>query len=47
MAVSNDAAMAELHRCAGSHFDPACVDAFERVLGRLQDEADDRPTTAA
>jgi putative two-component system response regulator len=27
-----DAALAELHRCAGSQFDPACVHAFERAL---------------
>ena len=36
-AVDDSAAVAELRRCAGSHFDPACVEAFERVLGRLQD----------
>jgi response regulator RpfG family c-di-GMP phosphodiesterase len=36
-AVSKDAALAELQRCAGSHFDPACVKAFATVLGRLRD----------
>jgi HD-GYP domain-containing protein (c-di-GMP phosphodiesterase class II) len=36
-AVTNDAAIAELRRCAGTHFDPACVGAFERVLDRLQE----------
>jgi HD-GYP domain-containing protein (c-di-GMP phosphodiesterase class II) len=36
-AVTDESAVEELRRCAGSHFDPRCVEAFERVLGRLQD----------
>ena len=40
-AVTDGAAVEELRRCAGSHFDPACVEAFERVLGRLQDASAD------
>jgi HD-GYP domain-containing protein (c-di-GMP phosphodiesterase class II) len=34
-AVSDGAALAELRRCSGTHFDPACVEAFNRVLQRL------------
>jgi diguanylate cyclase (GGDEF)-like protein/PAS domain S-box-containing protein len=33
-ARSADAAVAEIRRCAGSHFDPAVVEAFVRVLER-------------
>lgn len=32
--LSVDSAVAELRRCAGSQFDPACVTAFERALTR-------------
>jgi HD-GYP domain-containing protein (c-di-GMP phosphodiesterase class II) len=32
--VTTEVALAELHRCAGAQFDPACVDALERHLGR-------------
>ena len=34
-AISTDAARHELQRCAGTHFDPRCVDAFLRALERL------------
>jgi HD-GYP domain-containing protein (c-di-GMP phosphodiesterase class II) len=30
--LSVDEAMEELHRCAGSQFDPSCVAAFQRAL---------------
>jgi HD-GYP domain-containing protein (c-di-GMP phosphodiesterase class II) len=46
-AVNDSAAVAELRRCAGSHFDPVCVEAFERVLGRLQDASPDGRVVAA
>lgn len=32
-----DAARAEIRRCAGTQFDPACVDAFERGWPRISD----------
>jgi len=32
-AMTPDAAVAELHRCAGTHFDPAVVDALAAVAG--------------
>jgi HD-GYP domain-containing protein (c-di-GMP phosphodiesterase class II) len=37
-AVPFEAAKAEIRRCAGSHFDPAVVDAFLEVPERLLDE---------
>jgi HD-GYP domain-containing protein (c-di-GMP phosphodiesterase class II) len=37
-AVSREAAVAELRRCAGSHFDPVCVRAFETALSHVKDE---------
>jgi HD-GYP domain-containing protein (c-di-GMP phosphodiesterase class II) len=46
-AVNDSAAVEELRRCAGSHFDPACVEAFERVLARLQDASHDGRVLAA
>jgi HD-GYP domain-containing protein (c-di-GMP phosphodiesterase class II) len=36
-AVSNEAALAELARCAESHFDPECVRAFTAVVMDLRD----------
>lgn len=33
-AMTPEAALAELRRCAGSQFDPAVVDAMSRVLAR-------------
>ena len=33
-ALSDEEAVDELKRCAGTQFDPACVDAFLRALGR-------------
>jgi HD-GYP domain-containing protein (c-di-GMP phosphodiesterase class II) len=42
-AVSRGAALAELHRCAGSHFDPRCVRAFETALSRLGETAEEPP----
>jgi HD-GYP domain-containing protein (c-di-GMP phosphodiesterase class II) len=43
-----EAAMAELRRCAGSQFDPACVAAFERVVEQelvpMPDASVQRPT---
>ena len=38
-AVSKEAALAELRRKAGSHFDPICVEAFATALSRLRDES--------
>jgi HD-GYP domain-containing protein (c-di-GMP phosphodiesterase class II) len=35
-AVSFDDAFAEMERCAGTHFDGACVQAFKRALGRVR-----------
>jgi response regulator RpfG family c-di-GMP phosphodiesterase len=32
--MTHDAAVAELHRCAGTHFDPAVVEALADVAGR-------------
>ena len=32
-AMPHEAAVAELHRCAGTHFDPAVVDALVAVAG--------------
>ena len=37
-AVSDEAALAELRRCRGSHFDPRCVDAFEAAFGLAKDK---------
>ncbi len=34
-----DDAIAELHRCVGSHFDPRVVDAFIDALGEMDDQA--------
>ncbi len=34
-ALSDEEAVAELKRCSGTQFDPACVDAFLAALGRL------------
>ena len=40
-AVSEDAALEEMERCrgtpAGTHFDPACVDAFRTALTRARE----------
>jgi putative two-component system response regulator len=36
-AVSMDEAKLELLRCAGSHFDPRCVEAFMRAFDKLED----------
>ena len=38
-AVSTPEALAELHRCAGSQFDPAVVEAFASVIERQQSSA--------
>jgi HD-GYP domain-containing protein (c-di-GMP phosphodiesterase class II) len=49
-AVSREAAFAELRRCAGSHFDSACVDAFERATAKVREGADGSapsPSTAS
>jgi len=35
-AMTHEAAVAELHRCAGTHFDPAVVEALAAVAGRLE-----------
>jgi len=37
-AITFDAAKAEIKRCAGTHFDPAVVEAFLRVPARFLDE---------
>jgi HD-GYP domain-containing protein (c-di-GMP phosphodiesterase class II) len=37
-AVTDGAALAELQRCAGTHFDPRCVDAFITALNKARDE---------
>jgi HD-GYP domain-containing protein (c-di-GMP phosphodiesterase class II) len=42
-AVSKDEALAELQRCSASHFDPVCVQAFARVMARLDDLPLDEP----
>jgi HD-GYP domain-containing protein (c-di-GMP phosphodiesterase class II) len=36
-AVTRDDGFKELQRCAGTHFDPACVDAFVAALSRVRD----------
>ncbi len=36
---SSASAMAEIRRCAGRHFDPHVVDAFERILPRIEENA--------
>jgi putative two-component system response regulator len=36
-AVTMDAARDELLRCAGTHFDPRCVEAFMRAFDKLED----------
>ncbi|HEX5370847.1 MAG TPA: HD-GYP domain-containing protein [Dehalococcoidia bacterium] len=41
-AVNHEAALTELRRCAGTHFDTLCVEAFALVLQRL-DEASEEP----
>jgi HD-GYP domain-containing protein (c-di-GMP phosphodiesterase class II) len=46
-AVSRAAALAELWRCAGSHFDARCVGAFGAVLSKLGDTAEELPTEVA
>ncbi len=38
-AMSDDEALAELHACAGSQFDPAVVEAFTHVLARAMTQA--------
>jgi response regulator RpfG family c-di-GMP phosphodiesterase len=43
-AISSDAAHAEIKRCAGSHFDPAVVEAFMRVPEPLLEEIRKRST---
>ena len=35
-AVDGQAALAELRRSAGGHFDPVCVEAFAAALGRVK-----------
>jgi HD-GYP domain-containing protein (c-di-GMP phosphodiesterase class II) len=46
-AVSADEAKEELLRCAGTHFDPQCVEAFLRALDRLPEETTlPRPSSA-
>jgi len=35
-AMTHEAAVAELHRCAGTHFDPAVVDALAAVAGAYE-----------
>jgi len=44
--VSREAAFAELRRCAGSHFDPSCVDAFAKAVAKVRDPAE-TPAQAA
>ena len=36
--MSREDALAELHRCAGTQFDPACVDALERSIDVIEGE---------
>lgn len=47
--ITADQALLELHRCAGTQFDPTCVAAFERVLESFDESRADvapwRPTT--
>jgi HD-GYP domain-containing protein (c-di-GMP phosphodiesterase class II) len=42
-AVSREAALAELWRCAGSHFDTRCVQAFATVMHKLGDTIEELP----
>ena len=37
-ALSREDAIAELHRCAGAQFDPACVEALERSVDVIEGE---------
>ena len=37
-AMSREDALAELHRCSGSQFDPACVEALERSVDVIEGE---------
>ena len=37
-AVTDSAAISELRRCAGTHFDPRCVEAFVSALSKARDE---------
>jgi HD-GYP domain-containing protein (c-di-GMP phosphodiesterase class II) len=37
-AVTDSAGLAELQRCAGTHFDPRCVDAFVNALSKAREE---------
>jgi len=37
-AITDDSAYDEIRRCAGSHFDPRCVDAFITALSKARDE---------
>jgi HD-GYP domain-containing protein (c-di-GMP phosphodiesterase class II) len=37
---SSASAMAEIRRCAGRQFDPVVVDAFERILPKIEESAD-------
>ena len=37
-AMSREDALAELHRCAGTQFDPVCVDALERSVDVIEGE---------
>ena len=47
-AIDYDEAIGELERCAGSHFDPACVQAFATALSRVRDALrDERPLPRA
>jgi len=45
--LSHEAAAAELQRCAGSQFDPACVKAFLKELGTGTPEAHPEPAEPA
>jgi HD-GYP domain-containing protein (c-di-GMP phosphodiesterase class II) len=37
-AVTDGAGLAELQRCAGTHFDPRCVEAFVAALNKARDD---------
>jgi HD-GYP domain-containing protein (c-di-GMP phosphodiesterase class II) len=46
-AVSMDDAKSELRRCAGSHFDPRCVEAFLRAFDKLDEGSNARVAISA